>query len=71
MTEILLFLDLSKWWLFDLPKDEEGLHITSFSQHTVQIVAYPGSNSEFKQRGWSWGSGWPVAIKITNVKPVV
>jgi len=48
---------------------EEGLLIKAFNNHTVQIIAYPGSNPEFKERGWSWGPDWPVAIKITNVKP--
>jgi alpha-L-fucosidase len=51
-------------------QDEGGLHIAAFNNHTVQIIAYPGSNPEFKDRGWSWGPDWPVAIKITNVKPV-
>lgn len=51
-------------------QDEEGLHITAFNNHTVQIIAYPGSNPEFKGRGWSWGPDWPVAIKMTNVKLV-
>jgi len=50
-------------------QDEKGLHITAFNNHTVQIIAYPGSNLEFKERGWSWGPDWPVAIKMTNVKP--
>lgn len=50
-------------------QDEEGLHITAFNNHTVQIIAYPGSNPEFVQRGHSWGPDWPVAIKITNVEP--
>ena len=50
-------------------QDDKGLHITAFNKHTVQIIAYPGNNPEFKQRGWSWGPDWPVALKITNVKP--
>ena len=51
-------------------QDDKGLHITAFNKHTVQIIAYPGSNPEFVQRGHSWGPDWPVAIKITNVKPI-
>jgi alpha-L-fucosidase len=50
-------------------QDDEGLHITAFNKHTVQIIAYPGSNTEFVQRGHSWGPDWPVAVKITHVKP--
>ncbi len=52
-------------------QDEKGLHITAFNQHTVQIIAYPGNNPEIKQRGHSWGPDWPVALKITHIKPVV
>jgi alpha-L-fucosidase len=52
-------------------QDKNGMHITAFNQHTVQIIAYPGSNPEIRQRGHSWGPDWPVAIKITHVKPVV
>jgi alpha-L-fucosidase len=52
-------------------QDDLGLHITAFNKHTVQIIAYPGSNPEFVQRGHSWGPDWPVAIKITNVMPAV
>jgi alpha-L-fucosidase len=50
-------------------QDDNGLHITAYNKHTVQIIAYPGSNPEFVQRGHSWGPDWPVAIKITNVMP--
>jgi alpha-L-fucosidase len=50
-------------------QDEKGLHIEAFNKHTVQIIAYPGRNPEFIQRGHSWGPDWPVAIKMTNVKP--
>ena len=50
-------------------QDEKGLHITAFNKHTVQIIAYPGSNPEFVHRGHGWGPDWPVALKITHVKP--
>ena len=50
-------------------QDDNGLHIEAFNRHTVQIIAYPGSNPEFARRGHSWGPDWPVALKITNVKP--
>ena len=50
-------------------QDDNGLHIEAFNRHTVQIISYPGSNPEFVQRGHSWGPDWPVALKITNVKP--
>ncbi len=52
-------------------QDEKGLHITAYNQHTVQIIAYPGGNPEIKKGGHSWGPDWPVAIKITHVKPMV
>ncbi len=51
-------------------QDEQGLHITAFNNHTVQIIVYPGSDPQLVQRGHSWGPDWPVALKITNVKPV-
>lgn len=50
-------------------QDEKGLHITAFNRHTVQMIAYPGKKPEGKHRNWTWGPDWPVAIKITNVKP--
>ena len=50
-------------------QDDLGLHITAFNNHTVQIIAYPGSDPELVQRGHSWGPDWPVAIKITDVIP--
>ena len=50
-------------------QDDLGLHITAFNNHTVQIIAYAGSDPELVQRGHSWGPDWPVAIKITDVRP--
>jgi alpha-L-fucosidase len=50
-------------------QDDLGLHITAFNNHTVQIIAYPGSDPELVQRGHIWGPDWPVAIKITDVIP--
>jgi alpha-L-fucosidase len=52
-------------------QDEKGLHIAAYNRHTAQIIAYPGNNPEIKARGHSWGPNWPVAIKITHVKPFV
>jgi alpha-L-fucosidase len=54
----------------DWHQDEEGLHIAAFNTHTVQIIAYPGSDPQLVQRGHSWGPDWPVAIKLTNVRPI-
>jgi L-rhamnose mutarotase len=51
-------------------QDKEGLHITAFNQHTVQIIAYPGSSPEFREKAWNWGPDWPVAVKITHVTPL-
>lgn len=50
-------------------QDDKGMYIEAFNSHTVQIIAYPGSNPEFVNRGHSWGPDWPVAVKITHVKP--
>ncbi|MFC2158522.1 alpha-L-fucosidase [Acidobacteriota bacterium] len=50
-------------------QDETGMHITAFNRHTVQIIAYPGSNPEFKEKKWNWGPDWPVVIKMTNIIP--
>jgi len=50
-------------------QDHRGLYITAFNQHTVQIIAYPGNNPEFKQKKWNWGPDWPVVVKVTNVGP--
>ena len=50
-------------------QDDLGLHIKAFNNHTVQIIAYPGSDPELVQRGHIWGPDWPVAIKITDVIP--
>ena len=52
-------------------QDRNGLHITAFNRHTVQMIAYPGKQLAGKHRNWSWGPDWPVAVKITNVKPVI
>jgi alpha-L-fucosidase len=49
-------------------QDDQGLHITAFNEHTIQLIAYPGSRPEFKEREWFWGPDWPVALRITAVE---
>lgn len=54
-------------------EDEQGLHITLSRIHTIQLIKTPslkeGANQEAKISPLTWGPDWPVAIKITNVKP--
>jgi hypothetical protein len=54
-------------------EDEEGLHITVSRIHTVQLVKTPPLSEDaeeaLKSRSFAWGPDWPVAVKITKVKP--
>ena len=54
-------------------EDEEGLHITVLRVHTVQLIKDPlagaGMKPDEKTAPLTWGPDWPVAIKITKVKP--
>jgi alpha-L-fucosidase len=54
-------------------EDEEGLHITVSRIQTVQFIKTPplpeNSNSDLKRRSFVWGPDWPIAVKITNVRP--
>ena len=54
----------------DWDQNDEGLHITAFNKHTVQIIKTPPESPEAARRDWIWGPDWPVALKITNVTPI-
>jgi len=50
-------------------QDKDGLHITARNQHTVQILKRPDSPKSSPHKTYTWGPKWPVAIKITSIKP--
>lgn len=54
-------------------EDEKGLHITVSRDHTVQLIANPlakrGAKAGAPVAPLTWGPDWPVAVKITKVKP--
>lgn len=54
-------------------EDDKGLHITVSRDHTVQLIknplAKPGAEPDEKTPPLTWGPDWPVAVKITRVKP--
>ena len=54
-------------------EDEKGLHITVSRDHTVQLIKNPrvkaGIKTDEKISPLTWGPDWPVAIKLTKVKP--
>ena len=54
-------------------EDDKGLHITVSRDHTVQLIKNPlvkaGTKPDEKIAPLTWGPDWPVAIKITKVKP--
>ncbi len=54
-------------------EDAEGLHIAVSRIHTIQLIKTPplkaGSRRAAEFGPFTWGPNWPVAIKITNVKP--
>jgi alpha-L-fucosidase len=54
-------------------EDRKGLHITVSRDHTVQLIANPlvkrGAKGAEKLAPLTWGPDWPVAVKITKVKP--
>lgn len=54
----------------DWRQDDNGLHITAFNRHTVQIIKYPIKKPESEHLNYIWGPDWPVALKITDVKPL-
>ena len=51
-------------------QDENGLHITAFNKHTVQIIKPPGEIPKSEHGNYIWGPDWPVAVKITHVNPM-
>jgi alpha-L-fucosidase len=53
-------------------EDAGGLHITVARTQTIQFVKTPagaGAKSGRKLGAFTWGPDWPVAVKITNVRP--
>lgn len=53
-------------------EDAGGLHITVARLQTIQFVKTPagvGAKSGRKPSSFAWGPDWPVAVKITNVRP--
>jgi alpha-L-fucosidase len=53
-------------------EDAGGLHITVARIQTIQFVKTPagaGAKSGRKLGAFTWGPDWPVAVKITNVRP--
>ncbi len=54
-------------------EDAGGLHITVSRSHTIQLIKNPlagaGSKPGQKISPLTWGPDWPVALKITNIKP--
>jgi alpha-L-fucosidase len=57
----------------DWTEDERGLHITVRRSHTIQLIknplAKPGMKPDDRVAPLTWGPDWPVAVKITKVKP--
>jgi len=55
-------------------EDAGGLHITVSRTHTIQLIKNPlagdGSKPGQKISPLTWGPDWPVAVKITKIKPV-
>jgi alpha-L-fucosidase len=53
-------------------EDAKGLHITVARTHTLQFIKRPVSakmRPGEKFELYTWGPDWPVAVKITNVRP--
>jgi len=53
-------------------EDAKGLHISVARTHTLQFIKKPGSGKMRpgeKFELYTWGPDWPVAVKITNVRP--
>ena len=55
-------------------EDSGGLHVTVSRTHTIQLIKNPlaeaGVKPGQKISPLAWGPDWPVAVKITKVKPV-
>jgi alpha-L-fucosidase len=58
----------------DWTEDENGLHIIVKRKHTVQLIKNPlaktGGKPDEKTPPLTWGPDWPIAVKITKIKPV-
>jgi len=53
-------------------EDKQGLHITVSRTHSLQLVKAPAALKAArgnKAPEFVWGTDWPVAVKITKVKP--
>jgi hypothetical protein len=54
-------------------EDEKGLHINVSRDHTIQLIKNPlikaGMKPNDKIAPLTWGPDWPIAVKITKVKP--
>ena len=52
-------------------EDAQGLKINVERKQTIQLIRKPGTKPEQEGSAISiaWGPDWPVAVKITNVKP--
>jgi alpha-L-fucosidase len=54
-------------------EDEQGLHITVFRKHTVQLVRAQKKDVSMEDGGektpLTWGPDWPVAVKISHAVP--
>jgi alpha-L-fucosidase len=54
-------------------EDARGLHITVSRTHTIQLIKNPlaGASSKSGQKisPLTWGPDWPIALKMTNIKP--
>jgi len=57
----------------DWTEDEQGLHITVSRIQTIQLIKTPpikaGAKVDTKLGPFTWGPDWPVAIKMTRVRP--
>jgi len=54
-------------------EDEQGLHITVFRKHTVQLIRAQKKDVSTEDGGektpLTWGPDWPVAVKIIHAVP--
>ena len=54
-------------------EDSGGLHITVSRTHTIQLIKNPlaaaGARADQKISPLTWGPDWPIALKITNIRP--
>jgi len=56
-------------------EDGQGLHLTVYKKQTVQLIRKPEKKTAGLDKSSNgdiaiaWGPDWPVAVKITNVRP--